>query len=48
VIASGGVSDIDDIRSLVAAPSRNIEGVIIGRALYDGRIDAAQALANAG
>ena len=44
VIASGGVSGIDDIKALVAAGEPNIEGVVIGRALYDGRIKAAEAL----
>lgn len=43
VIASGGVASIDDIKALTAAPG-NIEGVIIGRALYNGRIDAQTAL----
>ncbi|MEM9618493.1 MAG: 1-(5-phosphoribosyl)-5-[(5-phosphoribosylamino)methylideneamino]imidazole-4-carboxamide isomerase [Pseudomonadota bacterium] len=47
VIASGGVASVDDIAALKAAHS-NIEGVIIGRALYDGRIDPAAALAVAG
>lgn len=44
VIASGGVSGLDDIASLVAANNPNILGVVIGRALYDGRIDPAAAL----
>ncbi len=43
VIASGGVAGIGDIRALVGQP--NIEGVITGRALYDGRLDLAEALA---
>ncbi len=43
VIASGGVSSLDDLRALAAAPG--IAGAIIGRALYDGRIDLAAALA---
>lgn len=50
VIASGGVRDLDDIARLRAgtvAPGR-IVGVIIGRALYDGRIDLAQAIAAGG
>ena len=47
VIASGGVAGIEDIRALKAAHD-NIEGVIIGRALYDGRIDPAEALKIAG
>ncbi len=46
VIASGGVAALDDIEALCAA-HENIEGVIIGRALYDGRIDPAKALAAA-
>ncbi|MBV8977985.1 MAG: 1-(5-phosphoribosyl)-5-[(5-phosphoribosylamino)methylideneamino]imidazole-4-carboxamide isomerase [Alphaproteobacteria bacterium] len=44
VIASGGVGGIEDIEALVAADVPNIEGVVIGRALYDGRIDAVSAL----
>lgn len=42
VIASGGVAGIEDIRALVGKPG--IEGVITGRALYDGRLDLAEAL----
>jgi phosphoribosylformimino-5-aminoimidazole carboxamide ribotide isomerase len=44
VIASGGVGGIEDIERLIAAGEPNIEGVVIGRALYDGRIDAGAAL----
>ena len=44
VIASGGVSGIGDIEALIAANVPNIVGVVIGRALYDGRIDAKAAL----
>ena len=43
VVASGGVAGIEDIRALKARPE-NIAGAIIGRALYDGRIDAGAAL----
>ena len=42
VIASGGVAGIGDITALKAEPA--IAGVVIGRALYDGRIDPAAAL----
>lgn len=42
VIASGGVAGIDDIHALRGKPG--IEGVITGRALYDGRLDLAEAL----
>jgi phosphoribosylformimino-5-aminoimidazole carboxamide ribotide isomerase len=45
VIASGGVGSLADIESLVAAKEPNIEGVVVGRALYDGRIDPTAALA---
>ncbi len=45
VIASGGVSSLDDVVRLREAASDGIVGVIIGRALYDGRIDLAEALA---
>ena len=45
VIASGGVGSLADVERLVAAREPNIEGVVIGRALYDGRIDPAAALA---
>ncbi len=47
IIASGGVSGMTDIEALMAAPSRNILGVVIGRALYDGRIDSKTALLRA-
>ncbi|HWK36441.1 1-(5-phosphoribosyl)-5-[(5-phosphoribosylamino)methylideneamino]imidazole-4-carboxamide isomerase [Sphingomonas sp.] len=43
VIASGGVADIADIHALAGRPG--IEGVITGRALYDGRLDLAEAIA---
>lgn len=44
VIASGGVGSDADIDALIAADEPNIEGVVVGRALYDGRIDVAAAL----
>lgn len=45
VIASGGVAGISDIRVLSLHAKDGIEGVITGRALYDGRLDLAAALA---
>ena len=48
VIASGGVSSLDDIAALLAVEERGIEGVICGRALYDGRVDPKSALALVG
>jgi phosphoribosylformimino-5-aminoimidazole carboxamide ribotide isomerase len=44
VIASGGVAGLDDIAALLAHAADGIAGIIIGRALYDGRIDPAMAL----
>jgi phosphoribosylformimino-5-aminoimidazole carboxamide ribotide isomerase len=44
VIASGGIAALDDIRAVAEAGAT---GVIVGRALYDGRIDLAQAIASA-
>jgi phosphoribosylformimino-5-aminoimidazole carboxamide ribotide isomerase len=48
VIASGGVAGLDDIRILALNAHLGIEGVITGRALYDGRLDLAAAIAMAG
>jgi phosphoribosylformimino-5-aminoimidazole carboxamide ribotide isomerase len=45
VIASGGVASLADIAALKAHQRDGIEGVICGRALYDGRIDPRAALA---
>lgn len=47
VIASGGVKAVSDIAALKAWPGRPIHGVILGRALYDGDIDPAAAIAAA-
>ncbi len=44
VIASGGVSSVSDLLELKAIQETGIDGVICGRALYDGRIDPAEAL----
>ena len=45
VIASGGVGSLDDLAALrIAAAGTRIEGVIVGRALYDGRVQPAEAL----
>jgi phosphoribosylformimino-5-aminoimidazole carboxamide ribotide isomerase len=45
VIASGGFASIDDVRALLEPRAKKLEGAIAGRALYDGRLDAAEALA---
>jgi phosphoribosylformimino-5-aminoimidazole carboxamide ribotide isomerase len=44
VIASGGLASIEDVRALTAPRAQNLAGAIAGRALYDGRLDAAEAL----
>ncbi|QDZ03380.1 1-(5-phosphoribosyl)-5-[(5-phosphoribosylamino)methylideneamino]imidazole-4-carboxamide isomerase [Nitratireductor mangrovi] len=45
VIASGGLASIADIVRMTMPDAARLEGAISGRALYDGRIDAAEALA---
>ncbi len=45
VIASGGLASIEDIRKLLQPEYAMLEGAISGRALYDGRINAGEALA---
>ena len=44
VIASGGLASLADIRRLLEPDCSILEGAISGRALYDGRLDAAEAL----
>ena len=44
VIASGGIASLADITALVAREADGVAGAICGRALYDGRLDAAAAL----
>lgn len=43
VIASGGMSSLDDIKELLR--KKNVYGAILGRAIYNGNIDLAEALA---
>lgn len=43
VIASGGVKGLDDVRALARTGEPNIAGAILGRSLYEGTIDLAQA-----
>ena len=47
VIASGGVKGLDDIRMLALHAEDGIEGVITGRALFEGKLDLAAAIAMA-
>lgn len=44
IIASGGISSLDDLATLRDARIANLTGVIVGRALYEGRFDIPQAL----
>lgn len=44
VIASGGVGSMDDIRAVRAANTQGVQGVIVGKALYDGRLSPEQIL----
>ncbi|MGD9663995.1 MAG: 1-(5-phosphoribosyl)-5-[(5-phosphoribosylamino)methylideneamino]imidazole-4-carboxamide isomerase [Novosphingobium sp.] len=48
VIASGGVKGLDEIHILSLHAGEGIEGVITGRALYEGKLDLAAAIAMAG
>ncbi len=48
VVASGGVSTLDDIRALAGLVERGVEGAIVGKALYAGSFTLEQALAVAG
>jgi phosphoribosylformimino-5-aminoimidazole carboxamide ribotide isomerase len=44
IIASGGLASIEDIKELLSPRAGKLAGAIAGRALYDGRLDAAEAL----
>ncbi len=44
VIASGGIGSIADLISLANFADEGIEGIIVGRALYDGSIDLKEAI----
>lgn len=44
VVASGGVSNLDDVRALAELGDEVLEGVIIGSALYEGTVDLASAI----
>ena len=44
IIASGGLASIEDVRALLTPRAQKLEGAVVGRALYDGRLDAAAAL----
>ena len=45
VIASGGLASLADVKALLEPRAKKLEGAISGRALYDGRLDAAEAIA---
>jgi len=44
VIAAGGLASLKDVERLLMPDCAKLEGAITGRALYDGRLDAAAAL----
>lgn len=44
IVVAGGVSEISDIKKLKAIPGRGIKGAIIGKALYEARIDLGEAI----
>lgn len=43
VIASGGVTNLDDIKALLAVEQQGVMGTILGRSIYEGSIDLAEA-----
>jgi phosphoribosyl isomerase A len=45
VVASGGVSSLDDLRAIASLTGRGVEGAIVGKALYAGRFTLPEALA---
>jgi len=47
VLASGGIADISDVDRLCAVEGDGVEGVILGRALYEGTLDYQAAVARA-
>jgi len=48
IIASGGISSLDDIRSLLSIESSGVAGVIVGKALYTGAVKLTEALSLTG
>jgi phosphoribosylformimino-5-aminoimidazole carboxamide ribotide isomerase len=44
VIASGGLASIEDVRTMLEPRAKKLEGAIAGRAIYDGRLNASEAL----
>ena len=48
VVASGGIGCMADLLSLLPLEALGVSGVIVGRALYDGRVDLAEAIAAVG
>jgi phosphoribosylformimino-5-aminoimidazole carboxamide ribotide isomerase len=48
VIASGGIGTLEHLLALLPLEAQGVSGVIVGRALYDGRVDLAEALAAIG
>ena len=45
LIASGGITRIDDVRAVAELAPLGVEGLIIGRALYEGTVDLVEAIA---
>ena len=48
IVASGGVSTIEDIKNLLKIEDKGVTGVITGRAIYEGTLDLKEAIALAG
>ncbi|MBI4395414.1 MAG: 1-(5-phosphoribosyl)-5-[(5-phosphoribosylamino)methylideneamino]imidazole-4-carboxamide isomerase [Candidatus Omnitrophica bacterium] len=48
VIASGGISDLSDLKALLRIKASNLEGIIVGKALYEGKFTLQQAIEQLG
>lgn len=46
IILSGGISSLEDVRAIRQLPAERLDGMIIGKALYEGKIDLKEALKN--
>lgn len=45
IIASGGIGSLDDVEELCANAPKGVEGVIVGKAIYEGRVELSEAIA---
>jgi len=46
IIASGGIANLEDLKAIQALPTENIEGIIVGKAIYENRFTTKEAIAS--